>query len=167
MPSDELPHTPYVLSYSHPSSAHRSVDLRCHGVGGGNGGGEGGGDGGGDGGGEGDAMMLPVAPNRKRRPVARGYLPSQLPQAPALPTLGLSAFWLTSVLGKSTAPVVPGHNTASVTAKLLLPRKLSWNACCCISAWPPSGVVVGVVALRSAKLVRLLPPSPTWVERKV
>ena len=52
MPSDELPHTPYVLSYSHPSSAHRSVDMRCHGVGGGNGGGEGGGEGGvGDGGG--------------------------------------------------------------------------------------------------------------------
>jgi len=54
MPSDELPHTPYVLSYSHPSSAHRSVDLRCHGVGGGNGGGEGGGDGGGGDGGGGE-----------------------------------------------------------------------------------------------------------------
>ena len=54
MPSDELPHTPYVLSYSQPSSAHRSVDLRCHGVGGGNGGGEGGGDGGGGDGGGGE-----------------------------------------------------------------------------------------------------------------
>ena len=54
MPSDELPQTPYVLSYSHPSSAHRSVDLRCHGVGGGNGGGEGCGDGGGGDGGGGD-----------------------------------------------------------------------------------------------------------------
>ena len=54
MPSDELPHTPYVLSYSHPCSAHRSVDLRCHGVGGGRGGGEGGGDGGGGDGGGGD-----------------------------------------------------------------------------------------------------------------
>ena len=54
MPSDELPHTPYVLSYSQPSSAHRSVDLRCHGVGGGNGGGDGGGDGGGGEGGGGE-----------------------------------------------------------------------------------------------------------------
>ena len=41
MPSDELPHTPYVLSYAPRSSAHRSVDLRCHGVGGGRGGGDG------------------------------------------------------------------------------------------------------------------------------
>ena len=49
MPSDELPHTPYVLSYSQLSLAHPSVDLRCHGVGGGNGGGDGGGDGGGGG----------------------------------------------------------------------------------------------------------------------
>ena len=54
MPSDELPHTPYVLSYSQPSSEHRSVDLRCHGVGGGKGGGEGGGDGGGGDGGGGE-----------------------------------------------------------------------------------------------------------------
>ena len=51
MPSDELPHTLSALSYAHPSSEQRSVDWRCHGVGGGDGGGEGGGDGGGDGGG--------------------------------------------------------------------------------------------------------------------
>ena len=54
MPSDELPHTLSALSYAHPSSEQRSVDWRCHGVGGGDGGGEGGGDGGGGDGGGGD-----------------------------------------------------------------------------------------------------------------
>ena len=62
IPLDELPHAPNRLSYGQPSSEQRSVDRRCHGVGGGSGGGEGGGeggggegggDGGGDGGGEG------------------------------------------------------------------------------------------------------------------
>merc|ERR1719424_2299129 len=107
--------------------------------GGGEGGGDGGGEGGGgEGGGEGDATMLPVAPNRNRRPAGLGYLPSQAAQVPALPNFSsLAATWVTSVVEKSTGPVVPGHNAASVTAMLVLPRKLSWIACCCISVWPP------------------------------
>ena len=47
IPLDELPHAPNRLSYGQPSSEQRSVDRRCHGVGGGSGGGEGGGEGGG------------------------------------------------------------------------------------------------------------------------
>ena len=50
IPSDALPHAPYVLSKAQPSSAHRSVDFRCH-SGDGSGSAGAGGDGGGDGGG--------------------------------------------------------------------------------------------------------------------
>ena len=54
MPAPELPHTLCPGSTGHPSSEHVSVELRCHGVGGGEGGGDGGGDGGGGDGGGGE-----------------------------------------------------------------------------------------------------------------
>ena len=64
------------------------------------GGGEGGG---GEGGGEGDAMILPVTPNRKLRPLALGNWPVHAVQvSPAIPTLSFpDVCGFTSVLLKS------------------------------------------------------------------
>ena len=85
--------------------------------------------------------MLPVAPKRKLRPLALGYVPGfvqAVQSTDCFPTLLLPVcWWATSVFAKSTGALKSGHSTPNVIAKLDLLTKLGWIACCCISCCPP------------------------------